>query len=194
MQRLASRILIVVAVFVVVITGILIARSRATRVDSEGVNPSKADLSIKALQLEEDSGGVRWQLRADEALVFESEGRTSLRRVDVKVDERHRSWTIVGEEGDLDKAKNLEIRRNVLMTSDDGLRLETTVLRWNAGERRLWTDQPVRIVKSGAVIEGSALDVMEQSGPITSLVIVDKAFRPAGVIHLHDILRAKIDI
>ena len=159
MQRLASRILIVVAVFVVVITGILIARSRATRVDSEGVNPSKADLSIKALQLEEDSGGVRWQLRADQALVFEGEGRTSLRRVDVKVDERYRSWTIVGEEGDLDKAKNLEIRRNVLMTSDDGLRLETTVLRWNAVERRLWTDQPVRIVKSGAVIEGSALDV-----------------------------------
>jgi arabinose-5-phosphate isomerase len=39
-----------------------------------------------------------------------------------------------------------------------------------------------------------ALDVMEQSGPITSLVIVDEAFRPAGVIHLHDILRAKIDI
>ena len=159
MQRLASRILIVVAVFVVVITGILIARSRATRVDSEGLSPSKADLSIKALQLEEDSGGVRWQLRADQALVFEDEGRTSLRKVDVKVDERHRSWTIVGEEGDLDKAKNLEIRRNVLMTSDDGLRLETTVLRWNAGERRLWTDQPVRIVKSGAVIEGTAFDV-----------------------------------
>ena len=43
-------------------------------------------------------------------------------------------------------------------------------------------------------LAATALDVMEQSGPITSLVIVDEAFRPAGVIHLHDILRAKIDI
>jgi arabinose-5-phosphate isomerase len=37
-----------------------------------------------------------------------------------------------------------------------------------------------------------ALDLMESSGPITSLVVVDEAGRPAGVIHLHDILRAKI--
>jgi CBS domain-containing protein len=29
-------------------------------------------------------------------------------------------------------------------------------------------------------------------GRITSLVIVDASGRPAGVIHLHDILRAKI--
>jgi len=29
-------------------------------------------------------------------------------------------------------------------------------------------------------------------GRITSLVIVDETGRPAGVIHLHDILRAKI--
>ena len=43
-------------------------------------------------------------------------------------------------------------------------------------------------------LAATALDVMEQSGPITSLVIVDEVFRPAGVIHLHDILRAKIDI
>src|SRR4029077_4417496 len=32
-------------------------------------------------------------------------------------------------------------------------------------------------------LAATALDVMEQSGPITSLVIVDEASRPAGVIH-----------
>jgi len=37
-----------------------------------------------------------------------------------------------------------------------------------------------------------ALEVMEQSGPITSLVVLDAAGRPRGVVHLHDILRAKI--
>jgi LPS export ABC transporter protein LptC len=158
MQRLASRILIVVAVFVLAVATMLIARTRDARVESVGASPSNADLSIKEVQLEEDSGGVRWQLKADQALVFEAEGRTWLRRVDLKVHERNRSWTIVGEEGDLDRAKNLEIRRNVVLTSDDGLRLETTVLRWHGADRRLWTDAPVRIVRSGAVIEGRALD------------------------------------
>jgi arabinose-5-phosphate isomerase len=41
-------------------------------------------------------------------------------------------------------------------------------------------------------LASEALDVMERSGPITSLVVLDAARRPVGVIHLHDILRAKI--
>lgn len=159
MQRIATRILIVVTVFVVLVTGILVARTRSARVESVGANPTKADLSIKEVQIEEDSGGVRWQLRADQALVFEGEGRTSLRRIDLNVHERDRSWNVVGEEGELDRAKNLEIRRNVVLTSDDGLRLETSILRWHAGDRRIWTEAPVRIVRRGTVIEASALDV-----------------------------------
>jgi len=160
MHRLASRILIVVGVFVLVVAGMLITRSRAVRVESVEPSSTKADLSIKEVQLEEESGGVRWQLKADQALVFESEGRTSLRKVDLKVQERDRSWTVVGEEGDLFRAsKNLEVRRNVVVTSNDGLRLETSVLRWHGAERRLWTDAPVRIVRTGAVIEGTALEV-----------------------------------
>jgi arabinose-5-phosphate isomerase len=39
-------------------------------------------------------------------------------------------------------------------------------------------------------LAAKALDVME--GKITSLVVVDEAERPRGVVHLHDILRAKI--
>ena len=37
-----------------------------------------------------------------------------------------------------------------------------------------------------------ALTTMETSGPITSLIVVDDHGRPSGVIHLHDLLRAKI--
>ena len=41
-------------------------------------------------------------------------------------------------------------------------------------------------------LAAQALDVMEQTGPVTSLVVLDDAGRPHGVIHMHDILRAKI--
>jgi LPS export ABC transporter protein LptC len=160
MRRLATQILVVVGVFVLVVAGVLISRTRTVRVESLGSGSSKADFRIKEVQLEEESGGVRWQLKAEQALVFESEGHTRLSKIDLKVKERTRSWAVVGEEGDLERdTKNLEVRRNVVLTSDDGLRLETTVLRWHGGERRLWTDAPVRIERSGVVIEGTALDV-----------------------------------
>ena len=41
-------------------------------------------------------------------------------------------------------------------------------------------------------LAGHAIDVMEQTGPVTSLVVLDDGGRPLGVIHMHDILRAKI--
>ncbi len=50
-----------------------------------------------------------------------------------------------------------------------------------------------KLVESDA-LAATALAIMETSGPITSLVIVDDNRRPLGVIHLHDILRAKIGV
>jgi lipopolysaccharide export system protein LptC len=40
-----------------------------------------------------------------------------------------------------------------------GVRLETSVLRWQSAEKRLWTDAPVRISRGGTVADGSALEV-----------------------------------
>lgn len=173
-EPLARRILAVVIVFVLAVAGILVARSRTLQTETAGPSPSTADLSIKEVQLQEESvGGSRWQLTADHAAVFDELGRTTLRRVRVRVQDRDRTWTIVGEEGDFYRqTQNLEIRRNVVVTSGDGFRLETTVLRWLGAERRLWTDAPVRISRHGLVVDGSALDVLtgEEATTVTGRV------------------------
>jgi LPS export ABC transporter protein LptC len=82
----------------------------------------------------------------------------------VDIREATRSWRVRGDEGDVhQKTKDLEVRRNVVLESDDGLRLETSVLRWEARAQRLWTDAPVTIIRDGSVIRGNGLDVhMEQ--------------------------------
>lgn len=174
MDRLARRILAVVIVFVLVVAGILVARSRTLRTEPIGPAPSAADLNIKQVQLEEESaGGSRWQLTADQASVFDRQGRTTLHRVRVRVQDHDRTWTIVGEEGDFYRqTQDLEIRGNVVVTSGDGFRLETRVLRWRGAERRLWTDAPVRIYREGVVIDGSALDVLtkEEATTVTGRV------------------------
>jgi LPS export ABC transporter protein LptC len=160
MHNLARVILVVVAVFVVAVTVTLVMRSRAARVEAPGPPPASADLQIKEVDLEEESRGVRWRLRAEQALLFEKAGRTELRKLVASVEQRQRTWTIVGDEGALDRRTNdVEVRHNVVVTSDDGVRLETSVLRWEAAAQRLWTDAPVTLTRRGSVVRGSGLDV-----------------------------------
>jgi len=161
MHTLARVILAIVAVFVILVTATLVIKSRSARVESLGPSPASADLQIKQVDLEEEAHGVRWRLKADQALMYDEAGVTKLQRVNANVYQRDRTWTIVGDEGELDrKTNNVELRRNVVVTSDDGLRLETSVLRWEAERKRLWTDAPVVLSKNGSVVRGTALNVL----------------------------------
>jgi len=180
-HRLAAGILGIVVAFVLLVAGTLIAKSRTATVEPTGPAVSSADLRIKEAQIEEEAGGVRWRLTADQVLTFDAAGRTALRKISVKVFERDRSWTIVGEEGDLFHAtRNIEIRNNVVVTSSDGLRLDTSVLRWQAAEKRLWTDTPVRLSRDGAIAEGTALDVRMADGSTTMAGRVHSIFTSPG--------------
>lgn len=160
MRNLARGILAVVVLFVLIVAVTLIARTRTAVVESAGPSPTDADLRIKEVDLEEHTRGVRWRLQAEQALMYEQEGRTTLKRIAVQVFQPDRSWTIVGDEGDLfQNTKDVEIRHNVVLTSNDGLRLDTSVLRWDAADNRLWTDAPVTLSKNGSVVHGTGLEV-----------------------------------
>jgi LPS export ABC transporter protein LptC len=159
-HRLARRISIAVAVFVLAVVAVMAVRSRSVEREDAAAAPDAADLAMQEIRLQEESAGRQWQLVADQASVFEEEGRTALRNITVRVRDRQRAWTIVGQEGDLYKqTRDFEIRDGVVVTSDDGMRLETSVLRWRNTDRRLWTDAPVRIVQEGTVVQGRGLEV-----------------------------------
>jgi LPS export ABC transporter protein LptC len=162
MHTLARVILAVVAVFVIVVTTTLVVKSRSAPVEPlSGPATSTADLQIKHVDLEEEGQGVRWRLKAEQALMFDQAGLTQLHKLTANIFQKERAWTIVGEEGDLDrKSNNVEVRRNVIVTSDDGLRLETSVLRWDAEHKRLWTDAPVKLSREGSTVSGSGLSVL----------------------------------
>ena len=160
MPNLARAILVIVAVFVVAVRITLVVRKRTAGVESLGPALSSADLRIKDVDLEEVTNGVRWLLRAEQALMYDQEGRTNLRNLTVRVFQKDRSWTILGDEGDLDqKTKNVEVRKNVVITSSDGLRMDTSVIHWDADAQRLWTDEPVTLSRDGSVIQGTAFDM-----------------------------------
>jgi LPS export ABC transporter protein LptC len=171
MRRLAHVILAVVVAFVLVVAATLYTRTRSREVEPVvGPAPVKADLNVKEVRIEEEAGKVRWRLTAEQALMWDEQGagRTELRRLKVEVDEPERSWTIVGDQGEyLQKEQKIELRGNVVVTSSDGMRLETEVLRWSGDERRLWTDTPVTLSSRGGVIRGRRLEVAMASDATT---------------------------
>lgn len=179
MHRLAAGILVIVALFVILVGAMLVTRKRTVHIENVGPAPASADLALKQVAIEEEAGSVHWRLTADQALVFEREGRTTLRNVSVAVQEPDRSWTIAGREGELQQpSRDLEVRGDVVVTSSDGTRLETTVLRWQNAERRLWTDAPVRLLRPGVVVNGAALEVRTGEEAMTVKGRVRATFMP----------------
>jgi len=159
-QRFSRYILVGVALFVVAIATVLVVRGRATRTQRPEIGATTADYRIKEVHLQEESrDGMRWQLDADQAEAYEQQGKTMLRKVTIRIQEPQRSWTVTGDEGELaHETKNVELRGNVVLISSDGLRLETTRLRWDAAQQRAWTDDPVTVFRPGAVVKGLGLD------------------------------------
>lgn len=158
-QRLSGWILTGVTLFALFVAGVLVIKGYLTR-DAGDLPPSKADYRFKEIRLQEQgSGRVQWRLTADQAEVFEREGKTVMRKVTITIHEPDRTWTVTGDEGDLLEAtKDVEVRKNVVLVSSDGLRLETNTLRWQAKERRVWTGDPVTIFREGAMVKGQGLD------------------------------------
>jgi len=160
MRKIPIVILGCVVVFLAVVVGVLLTRSRGPRsIAPDPAQASKADYRIKEVHLQEEGRDARWQLDAEYGEIFEDQGRTTMRKVVVRVEEPARVWTVSADEGDmLRDSKDVELRGNVILETNDGLRLETSRLAWTAKEKRAWTDRPVTIYRSGITVKGQGFE------------------------------------
>lgn len=171
MRRLPFAILACVALFLVAVVGLLVARSRTPRAP-EAVEPaqSKAEYRIKEVRLQEQGrDGTQWQLDAEYGEIFEKLGKTSMRKVTVHVTQPARQWKLSGDEGDLYQAtKDVALRGNVVLESSDGLRVETQSVNWTAKDERAWGDDPVTIrYGEGVTIQGRGFEVRSAEAAAT---------------------------
>jgi len=161
MDRIAAGLTLGVILFVTVVVGVLIVRGHRASVPRQEVASSQADQEIKEIHIQEDAkgGAYRWSLDAERAESFPGTGKTLLRKVTIRVEESGRRWKVTSDEGDLaQETRNVELRGKVVLVSSEGLRVETTVLRWSNAEGRAWTDQPVTIYRGGVVVKGTGLE------------------------------------
>jgi LPS export ABC transporter protein LptC len=161
MDRVAAGIALGVILFVTVVVGVLIVRGHRALAPRQEVVSSQADQEIKEIHIQEDAkgGAYRWSLHAERAESFPGTGKTLLRKVTIGVEESGRQWKVTSDEGDLaQETRDVELRGRVVLVSSEGLRVETTVLRWSNAEGRAWTDQPVTIYRGGGVVRGTGLE------------------------------------
>jgi LPS export ABC transporter protein LptC len=166
MRKAPLIILTLVVVFLSVVVGVLVHRARIPRTLPTEPAATNADYRLKQIHLQEQGrDGSRWQVDAAYSETFEEQNKTTMRQVTIKVDQptkgdqASRSWTVTGDEGDLNQeTKNVELRGNVVLVSSDGLRLETDRLRWDAEGQRAWTEDPVVIYRAGAIVHGTGFE------------------------------------
>jgi len=160
MQKTAAGILLGVVLFVTIVIGVLVVKGHRAAAPPPDIIPAQSDQQIREIHLQEDGKtGYRWSLDAEQADSYDSTGKTLLRKVVLAIEEPTRKWTITGDEGDLvQQTRDVEMRGHIVLTSSDGLRLETSRLLWSNSESRAWTEEPVTVYRSGVVVTGSGLD------------------------------------
>jgi LPS export ABC transporter protein LptC len=121
----------------------------------------QADYRIKEIHINETmEGNLRWTLDADQAEVFDKEHRTQMRQVKIQVFSKDSVWTVTGDEGTLDNEKrDVVLTGNVVVVSNDGLRMTTPELHWRNQDRNMFTEHPIQIKRAGTTITGRGLEV-----------------------------------
>ncbi|HLC42472.1 MAG TPA: LPS export ABC transporter periplasmic protein LptC [Methylomirabilota bacterium] len=162
MKRVSLVLFVGVGLFIIIVATLMVIRGRGVSPLPEEAGASRADFRIKEVHLQEAAeGGVRWKLDADQAEVFEQEGKTVMQKVTITILQPDRTWTITSEHGDLkNDSKNVRLQGNVVALSSDGVRLSTESLQWAAEPKKLWTNDPITIVRGETSIRGEALDVL----------------------------------
>jgi LPS export ABC transporter protein LptC len=165
-MRRASTIALVCFVALLVGVGGMVAwKARARRTPPPPpVEQQAADYRIHEVHINETlEGNLRWTLDADQAEVFDKEKRTVMRKVMVQVFSKDAVWKVTADEGTLDNDnRDVSVRGNVVVTSNDGLRITTPQLTWQNKDRHLFTEEKVTITRPGTTITAQGLDVRMQ--------------------------------
>lgn len=194
MRRLSTIFLVCFVALVVGLGGWVTWKVRARRPPAPTPPAQQADYRINEIHINETlDGNLRWTLDADRAEVFDKQQRTVMQKVTVRVFSKDVVWTVTGDEGVLHNDKrDVTLRGNVVVTSNDGLRMTTPELKWRNQSRNLYTDEAVEITRAGTTIRGRGLDVQMQEHHAVleknvRVVITDRANANLGLFPRSDL-------
>jgi len=141
---------------------------------------SSAEQAIENFTLTHTSQGEKeWELEADRAEVYKTEGKTIVQKLKIKFyDQRKITSIVTARQGELHSPSgDMEVRGDVVVTSEkEGTKLNTESLRWDARRKKIVTDDLVRQERGDTIITGQGLE----SDPNLEKLVIKKNVK---VIH-----------
>jgi len=118
--------------------------------------------TIQGFKLTETQAGKRaWVLVAEQANTFNDQHLVEMFKL--KIDFYRKagdsiSANLTADSGKINTdSRNMETRRNVVLTTKDGMKLLTDYLDWSNRDRRFTTESKVRLEKDGDWLEGEGM-------------------------------------
>jgi len=118
--------------------------------------------TIQGFKLTETQAGLRvWVLVAEQANTFNDQHLVEMFKL--KIDFYRKtgdsiSANLTADSGKINTdSRNMETRRNVVLTTKDGMKLLTDYLDWSNQDRRFTTESKVRLEKDGDWLEGEGM-------------------------------------
>jgi len=160
--------LVFVLVMVLVVTAIIgISRGRSKNILK--VLPEQVDLEIKGfVYTEVAESGSRWEVRADNATYQTKENLAVFDNVHIKLDTNDgKIYTMTANGGQmLTDKKDIEIKGNVVITSNAGEKFTTDYLNYSDEQKKFYTDAPVTMESERITIKGTGLTLLVKTGEL----------------------------
>jgi LPS export ABC transporter protein LptC len=131
------------------------AEEKVFKISTEG-----ADVRLEKIRFIEDKHGQKtWELEARAIQQYQEQSVMVLEDVKVTVHTKDgKSFVISGDRGKVfQETKDLELTGNVLVASDDGIRLKTNSVSYRHSEKRVSTSDPVEIEGDQIQVVGKGL-------------------------------------
>jgi len=132
----------------------------------------KADLYVRDFHYTEvGDPESTWEINADSAKYVKKENLVFLENVWVKlITSGGRTFLMTGEEGRLNtKIKDISVKGNVVILSDNRDRITTDYLNYSDSDKRVYTDSRVRMTNPSMELEGVGLSISLKTKKLTLL-------------------------
>ncbi|PKN53434.1 MAG: LPS export ABC transporter periplasmic protein LptC [Deltaproteobacteria bacterium HGW-Deltaproteobacteria-13] len=128
------------------------------------------DLQIKGfVYTEVGEANAKWEVKADTATYNKKQNLAVLEKVQIKLTTSDgKVFTMSADKGQMftDK-KNIEIKGNVVITSDNDDRFSTDHLNYNDAEKKFYTDAPVTMENKRMKLTGTGLTLSINNGKLS---------------------------
>lgn len=127
------------------------------------------DLQIKGfVYTEVGDANAKWEVKADTATYEKKQNVALFDKVQIKlITSDNKTFIMTADKGKmLIKEKNIEIKGNVIINSENGDKFTTDYLNYNDAEKKFYTDAPVTMENKRMKITGRGLALFINKGEL----------------------------